>query len=599
MKLSGLFKEAYEKAGVPLPEAPKKKTTPMPGRQEKKPAPSVVDQDKTRPKAAGKRAKIKQSVKPVEQHKSSSLTVTTNGTHITRWSSAEPAVSQVKAKTVADPCRSVGAEVSDSKAELPRGEYGYSITASADACVTWSTLESDKSGHLIAWPVTGCELHLSESADEKFLCLGLDFGTSTLKAVISDSERQITYAVPFMDLPGVHGYLLPCRVYLGEQGYNLRGDGLVYQDLKLALLANPDSIEAQLPVVGFLALTLRMIRGWLLSNHGETYAGPIVWDLAMGLPVSNRCDEKMAGLYRLVGCAAWIVSTERHLTPELIRQALQRAEALCSGAEAESDSEDIEVKVEPEIAAQIYGFVSSGAYDPKASNIYLMVDVGAGTLDASVFRVERKKGQRKDSLVIFKTTVEPHGVMNLHKKRMSWLQTALEQQLPERTELHNSVRAISSITDAVGAIPEHLDGYFSGLNVHFKSGSPDQSLYAQARRQVAQDTYGKVESEKLLSKQQMSGMPMFLCGGGSRSAIYAKLKVDMLSAPGFSWFGVTPKPLQKPRGLVAPGLLRADYDRLSVAFGLSPLKLDKLIVDVPPLTDAPQRVDFSERYIEK
>jgi len=599
MKLSGLFKEAFEKAGVPLPEAPKKKTTPRPDRQEKKPARPVVKQDNKRPKANGKRARNQQSAKPVEQQKCSNLTVTANGTRITRWSSPEPAASRLNAKAVSEPCSFSGAKISVTGAELPRGEYDYSITAAADAFVIWNTLDSDKSDHLAEWPLAGHEIHLNESTDEKFLCLGLDFGTSTLKAVISDDDRQITYAAPFRDIQGVHGYLLPCRVYLGEQGYNLKGDGQVYQDLKLALLANPEAIEAQLPVVGFLALALRMIRAWLLSNHGETYAGPIVWDLAMGLPVSSRCDEKIARLYRLVGCAAWIVSTERHLTPELIRRALQRADALCSGAEASNDIEDIEVKVEPEIAAQIYGFVSSGAYDPNASNIYLMVDVGAGTLDASVFRVERKKGQRKDSLVIFNTTVEPHGVMNLHKKRMGWLQTTLEQELPERTELHNSLRAISNITDALAAIPEHVNGYFSGLSVHFKSGSPDQSLYAEARRQVAQDTYAKVANEKLLDKQQMSGMNMFLCGGGSRSAIYGKLKNDLRSAPGFSWFGVTPKPLQKPRSLVAPGLLRADYDRLSVAFGLSQLKLHKLIVDVPPLSDPTKRVDFSERYIEK
>ncbi len=97
----------------------------------------------------------------------------------------------------------------------------------------------------------------------------------------------------------------------------------------------------------------------------------------------------------------------------------------------------------------------------------------------------------------------------------------------------------------------------------------------------------------------MAGMPMFLCGGGSRSGFYAKLRSDLHSARGFSWFGVTPKPLQKPRGLVAPGLPRAEYDRLSVAFGLSQLKLDKLVIDVPALTEKPGAVDFSDRYIEK
>ncbi|MCY1294431.1 hypothetical protein D9M70_437240 [compost metagenome] len=50
---------------------------------------------------------------------------------------------------------------------------------------------------------------------------------------------------------------------------------------------------------------------------------------------------------------------------------------------------------------------------------------------------------------------------------------------------------------------------------------------------------------------------------------------------------------------MAPGLHRADYDRLSVAFGLSQLKLDKLVMDVPTLAEEPKREDFSERYIEK
>ncbi|RPL87682.1 hypothetical protein IPC1301_29830 [Pseudomonas aeruginosa] len=448
------------------------------------------------------------------------------------------------------------------------------------------------------WP-QGYEIQLNKSTDEKFLCLGLDFGSSTLKAVISDGERQITYAVPFRDIQGIEGYLLPCRVYLGENGYSLEGQSQVYQDLKLALLANAESLQAQLPAVGFLALALRMIRGWLLSTHGETYSGAIIWDLAIGLPVASRRDEKTVRLYQLVSTAAWIASTERQLTPETIGLALKRAEALCSGAEAECDSEDIEVRVEPEIAAQIYGFVSSGAYDPHASNIYLMVDVGAGTLDASVFRVERKRGQRKDSLVIFRTTVEPHGVMNFHKKRMDWLQSALAQKLPDRLDLRQAVQAISHLTDAEEALPDRVDGYFSGVDVQFKGRNLDQLFYAQVNRQVVQDTYLHVANERLLDRQQMAGMPMFLCGGGSRSGFYAKLKSDLHSARGFSWFGVTPKPLQKPRGLVAPGLRRADYDRLSVAFGLSQLKLDKLVMDVPALAEKPTSVDFSERYIEK
>ncbi|MCY1505459.1 hypothetical protein D9M68_396760 [compost metagenome] len=597
MKLAGILKEAFEKAGVPLPEAPKKKAIPVQDQRKKATRPVVSQEGKVRPKPARKKSKAKQAAKPAAAQNGKTVTVTANGTCITRWSTPQPVAKVATSKAVAQSCGSEGA--TGGATEQLRSESDYSITATAEARVTWHTLQCGQSASLIVWPLEGHETQLNRSTDEKFLCLGLDFGTSTLKAVISDGERQITYAVPFRNIQGVEGYLLPCRVYLGENGYNLEGQGQVYQDLKLALLANAQSLQAQLPVVGFLALALRMIRGWLLSTHGETYAGTIIWDLAIGLPVASRRDEKTVSLYQLVSTAAWIASTETRLTPGVIGQALKRAEELCGGAEAECDSEDIDVRVEPEIAAQIYGFVSSGAYDPHASNIYLMVDVGAGTLDASVFRVERKKGQRKDSLVIFRTTVEPHGVMNLHKRRTDWLQSALAQKLPDRSDLRQAVQDISHLTDAEEALPDRVDGYFSGVDVQFKGRTLDQIFYTQVNRQVVQDTYVQVANERLLDKQQMTGMPMFLCGGGSRSDFYVKLKSDLHSARGFSWFGVTPKPLQKPRGLVAPGLHRADYDRLSVAFGLSQLKLDKLVMDVPTLAEEPKREDFSERYIEK
>lgn len=597
MKLAGILKEAFEKAGVPLPEKPKKAATPVLDQRKKKVAQSDANQErKTRPRTARKKAAASQPATSASAQNGKKVTVTANGTCITRWSSSEPLAKAVTRKAIAESC--VPERAKGGSSESLHSDSGYSITATAEACVTWHTLQQGQTAFLMEWP-QGDKTQLNKSADEKFLCLGLDFGSSTLKAVISDGERQTTYAVPFRDIQGIEGYLLPCRVYLGENGYSLEGQGQVYQDLKLALLANAESLQAQLPVVGFLALALRMIRGWLLSTHGETYSGTIVWDLAIGLPVASRRDAKTVRLYQLVGTAAWIASTEKQLTLEAIGLALKRAEALCNGAEAECDSEDIEVRVEPEIAAQIYGFVSSGAYDPNASNIYLMVDVGAGTLDASVFRVERRRGQRKDSLVIFRTTVEPHGVMNLHKKRMSWLQSALAQKLPDRLDLRQAVQTISHLTDAEEALPDRVDGYFNGVDVQFKGRSLDQHFYTQVNRQVVQDTYLHVANERLLDRQQMAGMPMFLCGGGSRSGFYAKLKSDLHSARGFSWFGVTPKPLQKPRGLVAPGLPRTEYDRLSVAFGLSQLKLDKLVMDVPALAANPRAVDFSDRYTEK
>jgi hypothetical protein len=50
--------------------------------------------------------------------------------------------------------------------------------------------------------------------------------------------------------------------------------------------------------------------------------------------------------------------------------------------------------------------------------------------------------------------------------------------------------------------------------------------------------------------------------------------------------------------LVAKGLAPIDYDRLSVAYGLSQIKLDKVVFDVPPL-DEPNRTDYTDRYTDK
>jgi len=597
MKLGALFREAFEKAGVALPEKPAKRER-VEGEQSKgkKSQTDRKRKKKPRPKAEKAKGLIRQAPKHVTPVEGKKTTVTKSGVTITRWSSPDLTASQPK-KTTNQP---VQAAVSQDA--LPAGSdvgVAASITASADASVTWKTLSAGKPAALKRWPLDGRETALNRTAEEKFLYLGLDFGTSSLKAAITDRERQFTYAVPFRDRQGIAAYLLPCRVYLGDDGYNLDGRGVLFQDLKLALLSSVESSEAQQHVVGFLALALRMIRGWLLSAHGDTYDGIIIWDLAVGLPVANLGDESIVTLYRTVSTAAWIAAAGAQLGQDAIRRAIKRAEALVAGAAPESDCEDIEVAVKPEIAAQIYGFVSSGAYDPNASNIYLLVDVGAGTLDASVFHIKRHKGQDKDRLSIFKTTVEPHGAMNLHRQRMSWLQTTLADQLPDRPDLIEGVAQIRHLTDAEGAIPDNIQGYFQGVGVQFKGLSIDQSFYQKVNAQVVANTYRKVLEEKRLSQLEMKGMPMFLCGGGSRSSFYAKLKDDLQSAPGYSWFGVSPKSLQRPQGLVAPGLPAADYDRLAVAYGLSQLKLERLVEEVPALAEGQARLDFSGNYIEK
>lgn len=565
MKLAGLLKDAFEKAGVALPEKP----------VAKKPQAKSTPNNKTH-----KSAKAKRPVAPKQAHRN------------------KPSKNQFLGYThpTADNTVQEQRQAQQALAAQLAPEEQDRIIAKDDARFTWQ-YSNDITNQLLTWPQSGIQTCLGRTADEKFLSLGLDFGTSTLKAVITDNERQLSYAVPFRNAPSVNRYLLPCSVYYSDNKYSQISDGLAYQDLKLSLLENPSDTALQSHVIAFLALALQSIRAWLLSEHGKTYSGVVIWDLAIGLPIAHSTDDAIAALFEKIATAAWISSTAEEISHSTVSSALARATQLHGGSAIESDNEDIEVRVQPEIAAQINGFVSSEAYDPNAKNIFLMVDIGAGTLDASIFRIERPKGKSKDKIILFKTTVEPHGVMNLHKKRMSWLASTLKSTSPDRTDLLEDVEKSKAITDSAARLPSNMQGYFEHVKIKCKGMGVDYDFYAQVKAQVASETYHQTLKDRLLSAGEMR-MPMFLCGGGSRLEFYSRLNKYMHEWPGFSWFGVTPRKLQIPRGLQASGLKRNDYDRLSVAYGLSKLKLDRVIINIDPLPVEVVATDHAARFVD-
>lgn len=460
-----------------------------------------------------------------------------------------------------------------------------------------------KPNRLIATRYDGRKPHLSLGETEAVeLTIGLDFGTSSLKAVIHDKVLDKSYAVPFRQDKDVSQYLLPCKLFLGPDGYSLNKGDIAFQDLKLALLSSVGEEKPREHAIAFLALALRRIRAWLFDFHEKDYSGNILWNMTIGLPVPQKKSDEISMLYEQVGLAAWRVSLEKdkRITPELISTILNTKNKE-SNVESKPDSDyGVEITVVPEIAAQIYGFVSSGAYDPNASNIFLMVDVGAGTVDSTVFRVDRKRGKKRDNFVIFNALVEPFGVMNLHHKRMEWLRDVFSALAPERTDLLDSVSSLSYITDVEKPIPDVVQSYFKNMTFKFypKEKDPDANFYSKVRTQVCNQTYFSLGRDGIIPISQMQGMPMLLCGGGSRMKFYKRLEQHMASTPNVSWFNAKRLPLEKPKKLVAPGLDAKEYDRLSVAYGLSRVFMGDITYDVPPL-ERVSSPNYRERYLEK
>ena len=68
----------------------------------------------------------------------------------------------------------------------------------------------------------------------------------------------------------------------------------------------------------------------------------------------------------------------------------------------------------------------------------------------------------------------------------------------------------------------------------------------------------------------------------------------------YSWMRVSFRTLNKPSNLDAPGLSRMDFDRLSVAYGLSFLDVGKVVKAIP----RPQQLSVTsdtwrDNYIDK
>lgn len=412
--------------------------------------------------------------------------------------------------------------------------------------------------------------------DEREVVLGLDFGTSSTKVVIGDSALGQAFAVPFTNESGINRYLLPCRIYESRCSFGLEGGSQVYRDLKLSLIAQPTHLTRQIRVVSFLAYVIRYARAWLLSEHADKYRNTLIyWRLRIGLPAAQHLDNELSHIFETIGKAAWLASvTPGNIIHSDIDAMLLRCKKLMEG-------NDIEVQVVPEIAAQIYGFVNSRQFNSDDKNLYLMVDVGAGSVDSSLFQVKKARGGRWD-FEFFTSVVEPHGVMNLHRYRVDWWKSALQKN-GINGKLSASLDQLKFATDREFAIPESYLHYFEGVEAIFHGSelTPDRRFYGKIDGQVRAKTYWQTWRNNLLTQNDLKGIPAFYCGGGMRMPFYSSLQQALRSCPNMTWLSAHPHRIELPSNLDAPGVLREDYDRLTVAYGLSFLEVGKVIKAIP------------------
>lgn len=436
--------------------------------------------------------------------------------------------------------------------------------------------DPSESASVSAPPHSGIARQLTASPDnETDLVIGLDFGTSATKVVIRDAFAATSvFPVQFNpDRSGIDGYLIPSRVFRTGHVYSL-GEGTDrIADLKLSLLACP----ARIPVTefndccAFLALVIRRARGWLLSRHRDIYRRHALnWRLNLGLAARSYQDEATVMMFRRLAWAAANLAADdkaETITSERVEQYRQLSLLVVKNGNADGFQFGWnDVDTVPEVSAQLQGFMSSARWNWQSRPVMMLVDVGAGTVDSALFHV-RVPLTGPGVLTFYSSRVEQNGVMNLHRARTGWLRRLLPVGVAHAAAAEY-LAAISRPTDRLRPVPDAVSDYLPGYTLELHGRSVDEEFWVDRYRRQIAGSINDAKVAKGIPASQLERIPLLLCGGGSRMSFYKRIGEAINRTAGWH-VSVDEMRLPVPQDLVDSGWHADDFDRLSVAYGLS------------------------------
>lgn len=409
-------------------------------------------------------------------------------------------------------------------------------------------------GDMTQFPAT------SSLSPKQLLTIGLDFGTAFTKVVIG--ETRTSYAVPFGLKSSENPYLLPCILYIDDSGtcalQPLGNSFNAISDLKMKLLDGTAAEQDLIKMVAFIALVFRHTRLWLFDKHRTTYEGrSLDWNVNVGVPTDSYHQEQLVKTYQRITKSAWALS----VIPDAvsIHAANQIFTSVSNGSYLLPErfaglGERLIHKdafgLFPEFVAQVAGYVRSPL---RKSDLHMMVDVGAGTVDISIFNVHEADGD--DIFPIFAKAVKPFGTHFLMKHR--------ENKLP------SGVNVKWSVHDRTPSQGEFLQK----VNIPMKQLNEIDNNFTMDIGSTVRDLLKHTKEKRYpRSPRWQCGVPTFLCGGGGKVDVYSEL-IGRFENSNHT-YKIKIEKLPQPQRLSAPLLPDNSYDRLSVAYGLSHNAMD-------------------------
>jgi hypothetical protein len=127
--------------------------------------------------------------------------------------------------------------------------------------------------------------------------------------------------------------------------------------------------------------------------------------------------------------------------------------------------------------------------------------------------------------------------------------------------------------------------------------NPDEEFFVKRlESQVLGKGVMQIVSSHMVGWTDIKNLPFFLCGGGSRLMLYRKL-IDSLERP--DQLQARLSKLAIPEFLEAPGLPPSDYDRLSVAYGLSFVNVGQIVFAKPMSVTQKRKEEYGSEFIDK
>ena len=365
--------------------------------------------------------------------------------------------------------------------------------------------------------------------------LGVDFGTALTKVAVRIAD--FVFFIPWNELTGDGGYLLPGRLSTTKNGASVPGIGQIHALKEPFLPGNVAAEDDHVRAVEFLSAVMRFARAWLFDNHPNlVYAYSLAWNVRIGCPTNLFEADDSKDLYRRLAAAAWVASqTDSLATGENVRRILKEGVV-------DTDAGLDELKAVPEFVAQITSYSHS---PQRADGLHLLVDCGAGTVDVVSFNVFRHSNLFEDRYPIWSSDVQPKGTRFLMEGYLGgdlsrW---DIDAPVPDRAELRNSF----------GVGQDRL------FQVDNRFRADLSQVICNVLRLTKQKRYPT-------APEWQQGLPVFVCGGGSACRIYLdSVSIGCRQIPVTPMLRGFPMPESLPQRDISPEL----FSRLSVAYGLT------------------------------